>query len=183
MKYYHGSPVTGLKLLKPFLSNHKQKYVYLTTNEVVALFYTVKTDWYTYGFDKETGIPVFIEYYKNELKDLYDNRNGSIYKVDSSILSENPTNILCAFVVEHDVPVEKENHISNLYDKILEYEKEHKLIIKRYEDLTEQEVSKINNIVISEINDNIDKCNSSYSEFLKDKFPKLWDKCLLAKND
>lgn len=182
MKYYHGSPVCGLKILKPFLSNHKNKYVYLSTNEAVALFYTVRTDWYTYGFDKETGLPVYTEYYKDQLRNLYFQKQGSVYEADSDALSDNPTNIKCAFVVEHDVPVESEKQINNLYDTFIEYEKEHKLIIRRNEDLTADEMMKINKIVIGEINNNLANSSREYSKFLKEKFPELWEKCLMLKS-
>ncbi|MDD6770519.1 hypothetical protein [Inconstantimicrobium porci] len=178
IKYYHGSPASGLKVLKPFLSNHKKKYVYLTTNEVVALFYTVKTDWYTYGFDKETGLPVFTEYYKDELKDLYNNKVGYIYEVDSESISKNPTNISCAVVVEHDIQIYSETKINNLYDRFLQYEKEQRLIIKRYGELSQEEIKRINKIVVGEIKDNLYNITSGYSKFLKEKFPDIWNECL-----
>lgn len=174
-KYYHGSPYAGLKVLKPHISNHKKQYVYLTTNEVVALFYTVKTDWYTYGFDKSTKLPVFTEYYKDELKDLYYGRAGYIYEVENVEFKENPTNISCAFVTEKEVSVKSELKINNLYDKFLEYEKQHKLIIKKYEDLTDNELNNIKKIVINEIRENnLINETSSYSQFIKEKFPKEW---------
>ena len=58
MILYHGSSVGGITELKPFLSEHKKEYVYLTSNPVVALLYTVKSvpkpfSFYPYGFNGE----------------------------------------------------------------------------------------------------------------------------------
>ena len=41
MLLYHGSSVSGLTQLKPFLSEHQKPYVYLSSNPVVALLYAV----------------------------------------------------------------------------------------------------------------------------------------------
>lgn len=42
MILYHGSPIGDVTELKPFLSEHKDAYVYFASNPVVALLYTVK---------------------------------------------------------------------------------------------------------------------------------------------
>ncbi|MDT8719583.1 hypothetical protein IAI10_23350 [Clostridium sp. 19966] len=68
MKYYHGSQTANIKLITPNVSNHSKAFVYITTDPVVAAFYMVKANFYTYGFKKGSSIPVYTEYYKNALK-------------------------------------------------------------------------------------------------------------------
>lgn len=58
MILYHGSPIGGITELKPFLSEHKDSYVYFARNPVVALPYAVKPvpkpfSFYPYGFNGE----------------------------------------------------------------------------------------------------------------------------------
>ena len=75
MILYHGSPNWWHYYeLKPFLSEHKKPYVYLASNPVVALLYTVKPvpkpfSFYPYGFNGEKV--VYSEYYKNCFEDIY----------------------------------------------------------------------------------------------------------------
>ena len=71
MIFYHGSSVGGLTELKPFLSEHKKLYIYLTSNPVVALLYAVKPvpkpfSFYPYGFsgEKVEYRSVVLEFFK-----------------------------------------------------------------------------------------------------------------------
>lgn len=79
MILYHGSSVGGLTYLKPFLSEHKKPYVYLSSSPVVALLYTVKPvpkpfSFYPYGFDKNKVI--YNEYYEDGFRDIYMGKKG-----------------------------------------------------------------------------------------------------------
>ena len=80
MTLYHGSEVGGLTELMPFVSEHKEPYIYFSTNPVVALLYAVRPvskpfSWYTYGFDKD-GTAVYSEYYPDAFADIYKGKSG-----------------------------------------------------------------------------------------------------------
>ena len=86
MIFYHGSSVGGLTELKPFLSEHKKPYIYLTSNPVVALLYTVKPvpkpfSFYPYGFSGEKV--VYSEYYKNCFEEIYKGKKGYLYECEN----------------------------------------------------------------------------------------------------
>lgn len=75
MILYHGSSVSGITELKPCLSEHKKPYVYLASNPVVALLYTVKPvpkpfSFYPYGFNGEK------EYKENGLFEIIFRKYG-----------------------------------------------------------------------------------------------------------
>jgi hypothetical protein len=76
MIYYHGSPVGDLIELKPNVSNHKEAFVYFSSNRIVAMFYTVWNNWYPYGFSKIDKSPIYFEYYPNGFMDIYSGKSG-----------------------------------------------------------------------------------------------------------
>ncbi|MFK5883669.1 MAG: hypothetical protein QM489_04935 [Candidatus Izemoplasma sp.] len=190
--YYHGSKTPGIKSIKPNQSMHDQEYTYLTTNEVVALIYTVNAievfyennnitkpgsfqPWYSYGFNKDL-LPIIDEYYPNSTHDTYSNRSGSIYLCQEPSEYTNETNIHCAITTTKEVVVIKEIFIPDVYKKLLEYEKQGLLKIRKYEDTSEEYLEKIHSF----IKDDIKKYNlsedslNSYSVFLKSKLPFLF---------
>lgn len=179
--YYHGSSVKGLKTLQPYLSEHKEPYIYFATNPVVAAFYMIHVverpyNWFTYGFNKE-GVPTYTEYYPNAMADVYSGKTGYLYECDKVNDIENPTNINCAYVCKNPVPVDKCTEFKDIYEKFLEYEHHGKLIINRYETLSEKMLLFINTTVQAEIKENDLKShpNLSYSVFLKKHFPEIWN--------
>ncbi|HEY5523922.1 MAG TPA: hypothetical protein VIK26_01150 [Clostridium sp.] len=179
--YYHGSSVKGLKTLLPYLSDHKQPYIYFATNPVVAVFYMIHIverpyNWFTYGFS-ESGIPTYTEYYPNAMADVYSGKTGYLYECSKVDNIQNPTNINCAYVCETPMLIDKCTVFKNIYENFLEYEKQGKLIIQRYETLSLKKLSFINKVVQSEITDNNLKSNPNvdYSLFLKKHFPETWN--------
>ena len=85
--YYHASKIGNLKILKPFISNHKKEYIYFSDKRENVLIYCSnpiekyckesKTDfnekypWFApYGFDKN-GIFCYEEYCPNLLYESY----------------------------------------------------------------------------------------------------------------
>lgn len=177
MKYFHGSSIGDISVLKPHVSNHGKSLVYITTNEVIAALYMVKTNWYSYGFKKDSSIPVYTEYYKDGLKDIYENKTGYIYECENTGFTDNPTNIKVALVSEKEVPIINCIKVDNVYDKLLQYEKEGKLVIQRYGSLNEKQLNNIGSMVINEINEfNLVNNFNEYSAFIKARFPEIWDR-------
>jgi hypothetical protein len=179
--HYHGSSIKGLKKLSPHLSEHKQPYIYFTTNPVVATFYMVHIverpyNWFPYGFT-QSGIPIYTEYYSNAMADVYSGKAGYLYECNKVDNIQNPTTISCAYVCETSVLIDKCTEIGDVYDAFLEYEKQGELIIQRYETLSQKMLETINLMVQSEIKENNLKSNPnlSYSLFLKKHFLDIWD--------
>ncbi len=176
--FYHGTSIGNLSELKPQISEHGEAYIYLTTDPVVALFYTVKAveppfNWYPYGF--KDGIPVYTEYYPDALADVYKGKRGYIYEFENVEEIRNPTNIGCACVCTEPLKTGKVIEIPDVYEKLLEHEKNGELIIERYSELSENKIDRIKNIIKSEIEKfDLKNCFNSYSEFIKSRFTDLW---------
>lgn len=168
-------------MLLPHLSEHKQPYIYFATNPVVAAFYMVHIverpyNWFTYGFS-QSGIPIYTEYYPNAMADVYSGKTGYLYQCNEVNNIQNPTNINCAYVCEKPIIINKCTEYKDIYENFLEYGKQGKLIIQRYETLSKKMLSFINVQVQSEIKENNLKNNPdlSYSLFLRTHFPDIWD--------
>lgn len=177
--FYHGTSKRNLSELKPQISEHGKSYIYFATNPVVALFYAVKIvekpfSWYPYGF--KNGVPVYTEYYPDALADVYKGKKGYIYEFEKIEGAENPTEISCACVCTTPVKAEKITEISDVYEKLLEHEKNGELIIEQYETLSEKKKAWIENIIKSEIEKHDLKNNpeNSYAKFIRKRFPELW---------
>ena len=179
MILYHGSSVGGFTELKPFLSEHKKPYIYLTSNPVVALLYTVKPvpkpfSFYPYGFSGEKV--VYSEYYKNCFEEIYKGKKGYLYECENVKNIENPTAINCAYTCEEQVKVSKCIEIEDVYNKFMEYKEMGLFEIKFFEQISEKEL----NFVYDDMKRTIEQYDlknnpdSPMSEFIKMHFAKAW---------
>jgi CMP-N-acetylneuraminic acid synthetase len=128
---YHGSPMRGLKQLKPSISSHKQKWVYAAANvRLAALFITKKG----LGDNKELKLGIVDgnlyvkENSKDSLKKIYD-QNGWIYTVSGEHFLANQTSFKDEYVSSQVIAVEGEIAIGNVYEYLLRLEKEGQLLI------------------------------------------------------
>ncbi len=179
MNYYHGSPKGNIKQLKPQVSTHGKEYVYLSTNEVVATLYTVSNNFYTYGFDEASGVPVYTEYFPGALKEIYCGKVGHMYRcsVDKPVF--NPTNIGCAFVCQEPVDVIDEIKIQDVYKRLMEFVDGGLLILRRYEELSEKHIQFIEEQIENEIIDKeLGQGDTEYSKFIRKYFPQIIDKVI-----
>lgn len=182
MILYHGSNTANIQVLQPHLADHDRPYIYMSTLEVVAAFYMCNAVerpyyWFPYGFDKETGVPVYHELYPNALKEVSDGVSGSIYIVDADEDSILPfKNIPLARLATQPVKVLKEIKVENAYDLFMQYVAEGKMKIGRFEDKTEKAIANWHSMVLSYIRekDMIKTPDCSYALFVKEKFPSVW---------
>ena len=182
MILYHGSNTANIQVLQPHLADHDRPYIYMSTLEVVAAFYMCNAVerpyyWFPYGFDKETGVPVYHELYPNALKEVSDGVSGSIYIVDADEDSILPfKNIPVARLATQPVKVLKEIKVENAYDLFMQYVAEDKMKIGRFEDKTEKAIANWHSMVLSYIRekDMIKTPDCSYALFVKEKFPSVW---------
>lgn len=79
MQYYHGSPIGGLKWLRPGKPCFdKPVRVYLTSLYPMALMYGIDNFEYAYGYTRE-GRMYLEEYFPNALEELYGGKSGYVY--------------------------------------------------------------------------------------------------------
>lgn len=130
---YHVSSVSGLKILKPHISSHKQAYVYAIENYVTGLLFGAKKDdfdflLYTDEFDN----PVVYECYPDAFNHIYQGKACSVYFVDEAGFLRNQTSWSVELVNPDEVVVADEIRIDDLSKALLEEEKKGNLTIFRY---------------------------------------------------
>ncbi len=179
MIFYHGSSIGGLTELKPFLSEHKKPYIYLTSNPVVALLYAVKPvpkpfSFYPYGFSGEKV--VYSEYYKNCFEEIYKGKKGYLYECENVKNIENPTAINCAYTCEEPIEINRCIEIKDVYNKFMEYKEMGLFEINPFEKISEKELNFVYDDMKRTIKQYDLKNNpkSPMSEFIKMHFAKAW---------
>lgn len=131
---YHVSQKTGLKTLSPSASTHKKKYVYAIENMVTGLLFGAKQDDFDFLITtNEYQKPVVYECYPGAFSGIYQGKGCSVYEVDDPAFQRGMTSWEPELVCEHEVTVQREIVISDLYEKLLEEESAGNLEIRRYE--------------------------------------------------
>lgn len=179
MTLYHGSPFGGLTELKPFLSEHKKPYIYLSSNPVVALLYAVKPvpkpfSFYPYGFNNEKV--VYNEYYENCFEDIYRAQKGFLYECENVENTGNPTVINCAYTCQTPIRVSNCVEINDVYEKFMEYKENGLFEIRPFKDISEKELNYVYEDMRKTINIyNLKNCpDNPMSEFIKMHFSGIW---------
>lgn len=122
---YHGSPIGGLKTIKPHKSTHGISYVYATPYLGIVITYLGKWN----DFDLATGtindIPYVVERYKNALKSIF-NKPGYIYTVEPYGFKTDLKHDIRGFELVNENPVKVIDckRIANPYKAILNMPKE-----------------------------------------------------------
>lgn len=138
MKLYRGTKIRGLKIMEPRVVNHKEAYVYATTDKIEAIIYSVKGGNlnYTniYGYD-DNGNRCIIERKKNCLKDIYS-VPGRYYIVDDKTFFRHDELGVGdnEYVSKDKVKVLEEVTVPNVYEYFKQLEKEGKLKLYYYPD-------------------------------------------------
>ena len=183
MILYHGSNTADIQVLQPHLADHDRPYIYMSTLEVVAAFYLCNAVerpyyWFPYGFDKETGVPVYHELYPDALKEVSDGVSGFIYIVEADEESVLPfKNIPVARLATQPMPVKNVIKVDNAYELFMDYVHRGKMKIGRYEDKTEKQLANWHNMILSYITEKemIKTPDCSYAVYIKEKFPQVWE--------
>lgn len=181
MKYYHGSTIEGLTELNPHLpvgAHSQQPHVYLTSSKQLALHYI----WDTQRFGvkmpmldiREDGTLVFQEMFSGALEYFYKGVSGYIYycEGDYPVDVTVPTSV----IADVAVPVVGCEYIDDVYQHILEYEKQGKFIYEHYEDLPQWRIDVIRGHIIRFIKRNnlVADNNHPSRKFIMEKFPQIW---------
>lgn len=177
MKLYHGSATGDITTLCPRLSNHGKPYVYLTDCPALAAIYahnplTPPEGWFPYFFDKEGNLH-YDEYFHDALS-LYKGFGGYVYAVEVTDLPK-LEQMPWVYLSEENVPVSECRFIPDLYDELLSLEEAGKLIITRFEELTEKRRSSIEAMLRREAEqeDLRNHPEREYAQFYQKHFPHL----------
>ncbi len=149
MKLYHGSGTAGIARLRPFASNHEKPYAYLTDSEVLAAVYahnplTRPNGFFTYWWRKD-GVLCYDEYFNDQLREIYAGQRGYVYECEGELprLERMPW----VYLSEGEVPVRNCIEIPDLYEQLLRYEREGRLIVQRWGDVSQQQRQIWENVV------------------------------------
>lgn len=181
--FYHASNIKDLKVLKPHVSMHGKSLVYFSDKKENVLVYLSNAvekyikekhnrplkqykKWATYGFTKE-GVLCLEEYYPSALKETYKGVKGYIYCVENLTLPESIKEIKNVVAIDDEVEVSSIIEIEDAYEEILKAEQDGRIVISRFEDMTEKKREFIKNMMINEFNNSE---NEDYKEFLIAKF-------------
>ena len=187
--YYHASNIQDLKVLKPHISNHGKSWVYFSTKRENVLVYLSNAvekhikekynrplnkyvKWASYGITKD-GLVRIDEYYPNAMKETFKGVSGYIYQV-AELKEMKPLNgIKDVYVTQEEVDIDSCEYIEDAYEELLKAEREGKIEIQRFENITDKKKAWIEETILNEYK-NSD--NEDYKEFLLDKFDLLKDK-------
>ena len=148
--YYHASPVRGIKVLEPRISNHGVPLIYFSKKRENVLVYLSNAvekycketgfayrgpwkKWGPYGFNPD-GTQRIEEYYPNALADTYRGVSGYIYSAETITDSGFSLRIPDAAGSSQPVTVTRCEFIPDAYEAILAAEREGLITILRYED-------------------------------------------------
>ena len=148
---------------------------------VVALSYAAHPvpkpfSYYPYGFDKD-GTIHYSEYYQNAFSDIYKGKQGNLYECDDIQSAGNSTQIGGVFVCENAVKVDRVTMISNLYDRLMEYQQQGLFRIRPLDTISDKEMQS----VYDDLKQTIQKHNlkqspdNSMSRFIREHFPEVWE--------
>ena len=167
---YHGSVFAGLDVILANAKSHvdDNKVAYFTTDRVYALVCcrTQEENFVTMG--PKDGVQHYFERFPDQLKTMYDGREGFIYQpVSAQGLKKGKGN---SWVSTVDVPVTLLEHIPNVYPEILKEEAAGNVIIHRYDEIDPEEQKMHANY----LRDHLDDCGL-YKDFVIKHFSSLWD--------
>ena len=189
MMYYHGSTVKGLTELHPHLpvgAHSQQPHVYLTSSKQLALHYI----WDTQRFGvkmpmldiREDGTLVFQEMFSGALEYFYKGVSGYIYHCEGDYPAD--ATVPTSVIADAAVPVVDCEYIDDVYQHILEYEKQGKFIYEHYEDLPQWRIDVIRGHIIRFIKRNnlVADHNHPSRKFIMEKFSQIWAEAQVLNN-
>lgn len=181
--YYHASPVAGLSVLEPRVSEHGLPLIYFSEKRENVLVYLSNAiekfcqengfehegpweKWGPYGFEHDGRLRLE-EYYPQALSETYRGVSGWIYTAETLEESGFLTKIPFVVTSEKPVSVTGAEYVPDAYEAILSAEKEGKIVLKRYGDFSEAERKRITAMLSQEYENNEGK--PEYRAFLKQK--------------
>lgn len=142
MILYHGSDVPALTHLKPFSWAGETPCAFLCSISALALIYAHNPmqrpgGFFTYWVDK-TGQLHYDEYFPDQTRLLYQGHGGWVYTAEIDDLIQHEK-MPWVYMSEEPVPLAQAEYFPDLYEALLQAEKDGRLKLHRYEGLTEQQ--------------------------------------------
>ena len=151
--YYHASPLGGLRILKPHVSNHGVPLVYFSNKRENVLVYLSNAverfcretgfvhdgswyKWASYGFQKD-GRQCIEEYYPDALRKTYEGVSGYIYRAETVPQAEMQLRIPNAVASSEAVQVVDCEFVRDAYAEILTAEAQGLLTVQRFAQMTQ----------------------------------------------
>ena len=184
MIFYHGSSVGGLKELTPFAkpwSNLKQPLVYMTSSKQLAAHYIWNTEQYEIKSPmldiRPDGTLVFQEMFSGALEYFYKGLSGWIYQCDGDFQYNDAVGVITTATSEVAVPVSNAEFVEDVYEHIMEYEKQCKFIYEKFESLRPYRHDIIRGIIYRSIKNDDLFNNPTHPnfKFIPDKYTKYWN--------
>ena len=175
MLAYHGTAYAGLKELSPFASPHSNldyPCVYLTTCKPLAAIYiwTKPYKWMNFGFAQD-GHVVYTESFPRAMEEFYGGVAGSIYTCEGAFEFDENAKIKVAVVSRVPVTVLEEDPVPDALERILDYERQGLLELRRYETLSEEQLAAERRMILAAAK----RSPAPTQAFIKEKFPDIWD--------
>ena len=185
MTAYHGTVVGGIQTLLPYANPHSNldyPCVYLSTNKALASIYIWNKayKWMTFEI-RGDGVPVYNESFEHGLREFYAGVKGYIYTCHADFETDANTTIQHAVISKTPVEISDVDVVEDACERILAYEQKGLLVINRFEDRSEAQKSKDNNMILAAIR-RFDLLQGDHplSGFVSSKFPQLWNEALCA---
>lgn len=180
---YHASQTQGIQTLEPRISNDGTPRIYFSDKRENVLVYlsnavekTCREDgfahtgkwqkWASYGFTRD-GLLRFEEYYENALEETYKGVSGYIYAAADAETVKPYPNIRNAFYSDIPVPAVFCEFVPDALSALLEAERQGKIVITRYADLSDKMREWLRRTTFDEYRD----ATPDYKYFLEKKFP------------
>lgn len=181
--YFHASPVKGIEILQPQVSDNNQSLIYFSKKRENVLVYLSNavekycketgfeysgkwTKWGPYGFNTD-GTMCIQEYYPNALEDTYKGVSAYIYSVEE-IADCRELQIRDAVTSSKPTPVQYCEFVPDAYEAILAAEKAGLITVLRYEENSKEQL----NWIERTMRDQYEKADQpDYRHFLEGKFP------------
>lgn len=177
MKLYHGSHVGGITELKPAQSGSSDPRVYFSTSETLSLIYAHNPvrpyGFFPYRFTKE-GQLCYDEYFPDAMREIYSGHGGWVYTCDAELTQHE--RLPWAYTSTEPVKVESSYFVPDLYEAMLEAERDGRLLVHRYETISERMLENIRKMVLEEVesqNLRAEWDTNVYALFLRKHYPWL----------
>ena len=181
MDFYHGTQIGGLTELRPIASpssNLKEAAVYLSTRRQVALHYASnykKLPFSSPMLDIKEDVLIYQEMYSGALELSCKDVSGYIYHCIGDYEMSEYHGVRSCAVSYVPVPVADVEYIDDIYEEIMQYQKQGKFVYEKYEELPQWRLDIIRGYVMRALKSDILN-NPQHPHYLlfQEKFPKYW---------
>jgi hypothetical protein len=140
--------------------------------ELAALYVWNKPyKWLNFNFAQD-GHVVYTESFPGALEEFYAGLAGSIYTCEGEFEYDKNARIQVAVILREPVKVIEEDFVPDALERILEYERQGLLELRRYEALTADELAREKRMIEAAIKR--EGAHAALMAFIREKFPAIW---------